>query len=107
MSRALACLLVALGLAALGAAPAQAIRLVRFGSCAQLTKFARGKIVTTGGDTGVPYRVPIDTPAPLRQPGFVSSRTEGVPVPAAAAPDSAASGGGADTSFSTTNVQEQ
>jgi hypothetical protein len=94
-----------------GAQAAKKLRastLVRFGSCTQLTDFARSWMVRTDGTTGVPGRVDTIAPAVLRGPQLMPVARRGdeplaMPV---AAPQQAEAGAGADTAFSTTNTQE-
>lgn len=104
--------LAALAPAVAAPAVADAAKLVRFDSCAQLTRYAHEQLVRTGGTTGVPYRGDLAVAQPLQPPVFVGgdARTT-APQPTLAAPvaqeESAAAGGSAgDASFSTTNVQE-
>lgn len=102
----------ALAAMAAGAQTADAAKLVRFGSCAQLTRYAHEQLVRTGGTTGVPYRGDISVAQPLQPPVFVGGdarTTAGPPQPTLAAPvaqEESAAGGAGDASFSTTNVQE-
>jgi uncharacterized secreted protein with C-terminal beta-propeller domain len=103
--RALLLVLAAVVAAVPGTAPAQSrSSLVRFDSCQDLARFARARVVQTGGGTGVPFRGDVTRPAVLRPAGIVAQ--PGRPLPAAQTTGDAAAGREAAGDVSTTNVQE-
>lgn len=111
MRRRLTVLAALLGLLAVAApAPADAAsrvaRLVPFDSCAQLTRYAQRNVVRARGREGVPFGGGVIRPAVLPPPVIVDGQREAMPVSSPQPQQQAATGGGADEQFSTTNVQE-